>query len=139
MLFMKTSNKSSALIIHKPGGKVSKKCQESRVVGMASCTDSMSLNTNLQVVGEYRVNRLDFPSSTAVQIRRERDSPRTNENACAFNLIDKSSELPLRIDEVLILGVIHLLFFDDADEPFGSAILPDRTDLGHADLNATAM
>ncbi len=40
---------------------------------------------------------------------------------------------------VLVLRKINLLFFDDAHQVLGVAVLPGRADFGHADLDTVAV
>src|ERR1700681_1490424 len=38
------------------------------------------------------------------------------------NVVEETCDLPLSVGEVLVLGEIHLLFFDGADETFGVTV-----------------
>ena len=60
----------------------------------------------------------------------------------AFDVVDvveETGDLPKGVGEVLVLGEIHLLFFDGAHETFGVAVFARLADRRHAEGDVQAL
>lgn len=52
------------------------------------------------------------------------------------NVIKEPADVPVGVGKVLVVGKVHLLFFDGADEPPGVTVFLGLADSGHAELDA---